>query len=111
MTIKQAPSRSCGGQFLEAGGSWCPEAGDIQRLMAVGMPLLGACGLPYTTATRLILFFVFAARQQMPLLKKQQSNMYCPEAVAVSFWKLVAVSVQKGGGIQMLVAVGMSPLL
>ncbi len=61
-------------------------------LVVVGMPPLG---LPYTTATRLVLFFVFVARQQMPPLKKQQSNMYHLEAVAVGFWKLVVVSVRK----------------
>jgi len=27
------------------------------------------CGLPYTTATRLFIFFIFAARQQLPVLK------------------------------------------
>jgi len=70
-------------------GRWLhPETGS-------SMPPLGACRLPYTAATRLILCFVFVARQQTPVLKKQQSNMYCPEAVAVSFQKLVAVSVQK----------------
>lgn len=92
MSIKLASSGSCGSQFLGAGGSWCPEAGDIWRLVAVGMPPLG---LWYTAATRLILFFVFATRQQMPPRKKQQSNMSCLEAVAVGFQKLVAVSVQK----------------
>jgi len=32
----------------------------------------------------------------MPPLKKQQSNMYCEEAVAVGLRKLVAVSVMVG---------------
>jgi len=88
-TIKQASSGSCGSWFLGAGGSQCPEAGDIQRLVAAGMPPLG---FPYTAATRLIFF---AARQQASPLKKQQSNMYHLEAVADGFWKLVVVSVRK----------------
>jgi len=41
------------------------------------------------------LFFVFAARQQVPPLKKQQSNRHHPEAVVVSFQKLVAVGFRK----------------
>jgi len=34
MTIKQALSGSCGGQFPEADGGHCPEGGGIQMLVA-----------------------------------------------------------------------------
>ena len=61
--------------------------------------------LPYAAAARLILFFVFAERQQMPLQKKQASSGSCggpfPEASGSPYLE--------GGGIRRLVAAGMPP--
>jgi len=116
MTIKQALSRSCGSWFLEAGGSWCPEGGGIWRLVwwqechhyhgwvdcSHDFLHPKACGLPYAATTRLILFFVFASRQQMPLLKndnQQASSRSCGSQFleAAGGWCL------EGGAIQRLV--------
>jgi len=55
--------------------------------------------------------FYFCGKATVATAKKQQSNMYGLEAVEVGFRKLVAVSVWKVGGIQMLVVARMPPLL
>jgi len=64
-TIKHVLWGSCGSRFAEAGGSQCYGWVSVRKLVASGGWWWRKC---HPAAVRLVLFFIFAARQQMPLL-------------------------------------------